>query len=88
MKGEEILLTKAQRKQGERAFDDPRRRMRSIAAAVSGEVRCKHAVNEQGISVWRIERGMGCAVRLVQKSTPVGWVKPLVVDTWVSNMLH
>lgn len=45
-----------------RSFGATRRRMCSIVAAVSGEVRCKHAVNEQGISVWRIGRGVGRGV--------------------------
>lgn len=80
-----------------------RRRMRSIAATVSREVRRKYAVEhergisvwgiEQGISVWRIERGVGARGMqcvLCRNLPSLGWagVKPLVVDTWVSNMLH
>lgn len=79
-KERKILLTNA-----ERAFVDLRRvdrRVVSVAAAL-GEERCKYAVNEQGISVRRMERGVGRGVQCV-----LCRVKPLVVDTWVSNMLH
>lgn len=78
-KGEENIID-------ERAFVELRRVDRRVVsdAAALGEERCKHAVNEQGISARRMG-GARCAVRLVQRSTPV---KPLVVDTWVSNMLH
>lgn len=61
-KERKILLTNAKR-----AFVDLRRvdrRVVSVAAAL-GEERCKYAVNEQGISVRRMERGVGRGVQCV-----------------------